>query len=102
MKKRRARPARRAAKLPAGPKLDHNVNAAELPLLLRTAKLGAIANRSEKLAANEASMLRNAQRRNKQIIDGRANDHHPSIESASVEVQQELNDLAKAAHTNWA
>ena len=92
MKKRKAR----RPKLPVGPRLDQRVNAAELPLRLRTTNLAAIAARSEKLAANKASMLRNEQRRIEQLMGGRVA-HHPAIWAAATRVQKELGDLAKAA-----
>ena len=86
---------RRAAKLPVGPRLDQRVNAAELPLCLRTVNLAAIAARSEKFAANKASMLRNETRRIEQLMNGRVT-HHASIGAAAMRVQKEVDDLAKA------
>ena len=97
MKKRKAR----RPKLPVGPRLDQRVNAVELPLRMRTASLAAIAARSEKLAANKASMLRNEQRRIEQLMNGCVT-HHASIVAAATRVQKELDDLAKVAQKNWA
>ena len=92
MKKRKAR----RPKLPVGPRLDQRVNAAELPLRLRTTNLAAVAARSEKLAANKASMLRNEKRWIEQMMAGRIT-HHAPIATATTRVQKELDDLAKAA-----
>ena len=92
MKKRKAR----RPKLPVGLRLDQRANAVELPLRMRTANLAAIAARSEKLAANKASMLRNEKCRIEQMMAGRIT-HHASIAAAATRVQKELDDLAKAA-----
>ena len=95
MKKRKAR----RPKLPVGLRLDQRANAVELPLRMRTASLAAIAARSEKLAANNASMLRNEQRRIELLLGGSR--HTSCVNSGrATRVQKELDDLAKAAQKN--
>ena len=74
-------------------KLARRVVANELPLRLRAAKLGGIANRHENLAANKAAMLRNDQLRLEQMMQKITNP--PSLTSAAAEIKRELERLAK-------
>ena len=73
-------------------KLARRVVANELPLRLRAAKLGSIANRHENLAANKAAMLKNDQLRLEQMMHKITNP--PSLTSAA-EIKRELERLAK-------
>ena len=75
-------------------KLQRHVVTAELPLRLRAAKLGAIANRNENLAANKAAMLRNDQRRLEQMMHSIS--HSSSLTTAAAEIKRELERLAKS------
>ena len=74
-------------------KLQRHVVTAELPLRLRAAKLGAIANRNENLAANKAAMLRHDQLRLEQMMHRVSNP--ASLTIAAAEIKRELERLAK-------
>ena len=68
--------------------------ATELPLRMRAAKMGAIANRHESLAANKAAMLRNDQLRLEQLMNRITNP--PALTTAAAEIKRELERLAKS------
>ena len=74
-------------------KLERRVVATELPLRMRAAKMGAIANRHASLAANKAAMLRNDQLRLQQIMHRVSNP--ASLTIAAAEIKRELERLAK-------
>ena len=75
-------------------KLQRHVVAAELPLRMRAAKMGAIANRHESLAANKAAMLRNDQVRMEHLMHKLTNP--PALTTAAAEIKLELERLAKS------
>ena len=74
-------------------RLKRRVATFELPLRLRAAKLGAIANRNENLAASKAAMLRNDQLRLEQLMHRVSNP--ASLTTAAAEIKRELDRLAK-------
>ena len=74
-------------------KLERRVVVAELPVRMRAAKMGAIANRHESLAANKAAMLRNDQVRMEQLMNRITNP--PALTTAAAEIKRELERLAK-------
>ena len=75
-------------------KLERRVVAIEMPLRMRAAKMGAIANRHESLAANKAAMLRNDQVRMEQLMHNITNP--PALTIAAAEIKRELERLAKS------
>ena len=75
-------------------KLQRHVVTAELPLRMRAAKMGAIANRHESLAANKAAMLRNDQLRLEQLMHRITNP--PALTTAAADIKRELERLAKS------
>ena len=74
-------------------RLKRRVANFELPLRLRAAKLGAIANRNENLAASKAAMLRNDQLRLEQLMHRVSNP--PPLTTAAAEIKRELDRLTK-------
>ena len=75
-------------------KLQRHVVTAELPLRMRAAKMGAIANRHESLAANKAAMLRNDQLRMEQLMHKITNP--PALTTTAAEIKRELERLVKS------
>ena len=74
-------------------RLGRRVAALELPSRLRAAKLDAIANRNENLAANNAAMLRNDQLRLGHMMHRVSNP--ASLTIAAAETKRELERLTK-------
>ena len=74
-------------------KLERRVVPTEMPVRMRAARMGAIANRHESLAANKAAMLRNDQVRMEQLMNRITNP--PALTTAAAEIKRELERLAK-------
>ena len=71
-------------------KLERHVAAVELPLRMRTASLGGIAARNEKLNALRAAAIRADLQRVKQMLDETPHDRKSRIDAVATQLKQEL------------